>query len=140
MSLTIHGLGTALPPHRLAQGDAATIAAQVALPEQEPSPSKRRLLETLHRRSGVAMRHIVLEDLTGENAGHDTSFFGASSPGTGERMRRYAREAPPLALRAVQAALEQARQPPERITHLITVSCSGFHAPGVDLALMAACR
>lgn len=138
MSLTIHGLGTALPPHRLAQGDAATIAAQVALPEQEPSPSKRRLLETLHRRSGVAMRHIVLEDLTGENAGHDPSFFGASSPGTGERMRRYSQEAPPLALRAVRAALEQAQMPPERITHLVTVSCTGFHAPGVDLALMAA--
>ena len=60
MSLTIHGLGTALPPHRLAQDDAATVAARVALPEQEPSPSKRRLLDTLHRRSGVAMRHIVL--------------------------------------------------------------------------------
>ena len=138
MSLTIHGLGTALPPHRLAEGDAATIAARVALPEQEPSPSKRRLLETLHRRSGVAMRHIVLEDLTGKNSGHDQSFFGATSPGTGERMRRYTQEAPPLALRAVRVALEQAQLPPERITHLVTVSCTGFHAPGVDLALMAA--
>ena len=54
MSLTIHGLGTALPPPRLAQDDAARVAARVALPEQEPSPSKRRLLETLHRRTGVA--------------------------------------------------------------------------------------
>jgi predicted naringenin-chalcone synthase len=138
MSLTIHGLGTALPPHRLAQGDAATIAARVALPEQDPSPSKRRLLDTLHRRSGVAMRHIVLEDLTGKNSGHDQSFFGTRSPGTRERMGRYSQEAPPLALRAVRAALEQAQVPPERITHLVTVSCTGFHAPGVDLALMAA--
>jgi predicted naringenin-chalcone synthase len=138
MSLTIHGLGTALPPHRLTQGDAATIAARVAVPEEEPSPSQRRLLETLHRRSGVAMRHIVLEDLAGKNSGHDQSFFGASSPGTEERMRRYTQEAPPLALRAVRAALEQAQLPPERITHLVTVSCTGFHAPGVDLALMAA--
>jgi predicted naringenin-chalcone synthase len=138
MSLTIHGLGTALPPHHLAQGDAATVAARVALPEQGSSPSKRRLLETLHRRTGVAMRHIVLEDLTGKNAGQDQSFFGSTSPGTGERMRRYALEAPPLALRAVRAALEQAQLAPERITHLVTVSCTGFHAPGVDLALMAA--
>ena len=138
MSLTIHGLGTALPPHRLAQGDAATVAAQVALPEQVSSPSKRRLLETLHRRTGVAMRHIVLEDLMGKNAGHEQSFFGSTSPGTGERMRRYGQEAPPLALKAVRAALEQAQLAPERITHLVTVSCTGFHAPGVDLALMAA--
>jgi predicted naringenin-chalcone synthase len=139
MSLTIHGLGTALPPHRLAQGDAATIAARVALLDQEPSPSERRLLETLHRRSGVAMRHIVLDDnLPGTNSGHDQSFFGTTSPSTGERMRRYTQEAPPLALRAVRAALEKAQCPPERITHLVTVSCTGFHAPGVDLALMAA--
>ena len=136
MSLTIRGLGTALPQHSIAQGDAAAIAAQVALPHQTPSPGQLRLLETLHRRSGVASRHSVLLQPPGSDPRQ--TFFGAESPGTGERMRRYAREAPPLALRAVQAALEQARQPPERITHLITVSCSGFHAPGVDLALMAA--
>jgi len=138
MSLTIQGLGTALPPHRLAQGDAATIAARVALLEQDPSPSKRRLLDTLHRRTGVAMRHIVLEDLLNTNGDQEQSFFGSTSPGTGERMRRYSQEAPPLALRAVRAALEQAQVTPERITHLITVSCTGFHAPGVDLALIAA--
>jgi len=138
MSLTIHGLGTALPPHRLAQGDAATIAARVAVPEQDRSPAKRRLLDTLHRRTGVATRHVVLEDLMGTNGGPEQSFFGSTSPGTGERMRRYSQEAAPLALRAVQAALEQAQVPPERITHLVTVSCTGFHAPGVDLALMAA--
>ncbi|MFZ0407275.1 MAG: type III polyketide synthase [Cyanobium sp.] len=138
MSLTIHGLGTALPPHRLAQSDAAAIAARVALPEQVPSPSRRRLLETLHRRTGVATRHVVLEDLTGPTSGHQQTFFGTASPGTAERMRRYTQEAPPLALRAVRSALEQAQLPPERITHLITVSCTGFHAPGVDLALMAA--
>ena len=138
MSLTLHGLGTALPPHRLAQGDAATIAARVALPEPEASPSKRRLLEILHRRSGVAMRHVVLDDLIGENTGPDPGFFGTTSPGTGERMRRYSLEAAPLALQAVRAALEQAQLAPECITHLVTVSCTGFHAPGVDLALMAA--
>lgn len=138
MSLTILGLGTALPPHRLSQGDAAAVAARVALPEQEPSPSKRRLLETLHRRTGVEARHVVLDDLSGPSSGPDPTFFGSTSPGTGERMRRYSEEAPPLALRAVRAALDQAQVSPERITHLITVSCTGFHAPGVDLALMAA--
>ncbi|MCP9858292.1 MULTISPECIES: type III polyketide synthase [unclassified Cyanobium] len=136
MSLTIQGLGTALPPQRIAQGDAAAIAAQVALPNQVPSPGQRRLLDTLHRRSGVATRHSVLLDPPGSDPRQ--TFFGATSPGTGERMRRYAREAPPLALRAVEAALAQAQLSPERITHLITVSCSGFAAPGVDLALMAA--
>lgn len=138
MSLTIQGLGTALPPQRITQGDAAAIAARVALPNQIPSPDQRRLLAALHRRSGVATRHSVLLDPPDGDGSSRQTFYGASSPGTGQRMRRYAREAPPLALRAVQAALAQAQVPPERITHLITVSCSGFHAPGVDLALMAA--
>lgn len=138
MSLTIHGLGTALPPHHIAQGAAAAIATEMALPHQVPSPSQRRLLDTLHRRSGVATRHSVLLEPPGKNAESHQTFFGPTSPGTGERMRRYAQEAPPLALRAVLGALEQAQLPPERITHLITVSCTGFHAPGVDLALMAA--
>jgi predicted naringenin-chalcone synthase len=138
MTLTIHGLGTALPPLGISQGDASGIAAQVALPDQVPSPSQRRLLETLHRRSGVSTRHSVLLTPPGPESPGPQTFFGPTSPGTGERMRRYALEAPPLALRAVLAALEQAGLPPERITHLITVSCTGFHAPGVDLALMAA--
>ncbi|QPN60493.1 type III polyketide synthase [Synechococcus sp. CBW1002] len=140
MSLTIHGLGTALPPHRIAQGDAAAIAAEVALPNQVPSASQRRLLATLHRRSGVATRHSVLLEPTGTESCHQQSFFGATSPGTAERMRRYAQEAPTLALRAVLAALDQAQLPPERITHLITVSCTGFQAPGVDLSLMTALK
>jgi predicted naringenin-chalcone synthase len=138
MSLTIRGLGTALPPQHITQDDAAAIAATVALPEQVPSPAQLRLLETLHRRSGVATRHSVLLDPPGSASPSRQTFFGTTSPGTGERMRRYAQEAPPLALRAVQGALEQAQLAPEQITHLITVSCSGFHAPGVDLALMAA--
>ncbi|MDM7952102.1 MAG: type III polyketide synthase [Cyanobium sp. CZS 25K] len=138
MSLTIHGLGTALPPHRIAQGDAAAIAAEVALPNQVPSPSQKRLLETLHRRSGVGTRHSVLLKPNGTDSGTHQTFFGPTSPGTGERMRRYAQEAAPLALRAARGALEQAQRSPERITHLITVSCTGFQAPGVDLALMAA--
>jgi predicted naringenin-chalcone synthase len=141
MSLTIHGLGTALPPQRIAQADASAIATEVALSHQAPSPSQRRLLDTLHRRSGVATRHSVLLEPqapgTAENTTSHQNFFGPTSPGTGERMRRYGEEAPPLALRAVRAALEQAQLPVERITHLITVSCTGFSAPGVDLALMA---
>jgi len=142
MSLTIHGLGTALPPQRIAQGDASAIATEVALAHQAPSPSQRRLLDTLHRRSGVATRHSVLLEPQAPGTAADTtshqSFFGSSSPGTGERMRRFSKEAPTLALRAVRAALEQAQLPVERITHLITVSCTGFSAPGVDQALMAA--
>jgi predicted naringenin-chalcone synthase len=47
-------------------------------------------------------------------------------------MRCYEREAAPLALRASRAALDGRRD----VTHLVTVSCSGFSAPGFDVALL----
>lgn len=51
-------------------------------------------------------------------------------------MRHYAEHALPLALRAARRALQQAATPPQAITHLITVSCTGFAAPGVDAGLI----
>src|SRR5262249_43887753 len=59
-----------------------------------------------------------------------------AGPTTGQRMSVYAEDAGPLALRAAQAALEQARLRPGEVTHLVTVSCTGFAAPGVDVALI----
>src|SRR6202035_3877297 len=57
-------------------------------------------------------------------------------PDTAERMRIYEAEALPLALEASQSALRQANLEPADITHLITVSCTGFAAPGFDIGLM----
>ncbi len=51
-------------------------------------------------------------------------------------MAIYAHEAGPLAVRASAAALAEAGFAPESITHLVTVSCTGFAAPGVDFALI----
>ncbi len=51
-------------------------------------------------------------------------------------MKQYAIDAPPLAERAACAALADAKRPAGRVTHLITVSCTGFFAPGLDAELM----
>ncbi len=37
---------------------------------------------------------------------------------------------------AAAAALADAKVPARDITHLVTVSCSGFYAPGYDVALI----
>jgi predicted naringenin-chalcone synthase len=57
-------------------------------------------------------------------------------PTTLERMRHYVAGAAPLAVAAARQALERAELLPSAITHLITVSCTGFHAPGVDVQLI----
>src|SRR5262249_50069837 len=61
---------------------------------------------------------------------------GDRGPTTGQRMAVYAALAPPLALAASQAALREPALAADTITHLVTVSCTGFVAPGVDGALM----
>src|SRR5262249_13801402 len=51
-------------------------------------------------------------------------------PATSVRMRRYAGDAPELALRAIERLGEQADL--SGITHLVVASCTGFVAPGID--------
>ena len=51
-------------------------------------------------------------------------------------MRRYEAEAGPLAVAAARPALGDAAIEPGRVTHLVTVSCTGSCAPGFDMALI----
>ena len=49
MSLTICGIGTALPPHTMTQDEAAELARRVNL----PADTQAAVLRALYRRAGV---------------------------------------------------------------------------------------
>jgi predicted naringenin-chalcone synthase len=51
-------------------------------------------------------------------------------------MRAYEAGAAPLAVAAARSALAESEAGPEQVAHLVTVSCTGFHAPGFDFALI----
>src|SRR5439155_155590 len=53
-----------------------------------------------------------------------------------QRMKHYMAKAGPLAVRAARLAVAESRLAPADFTHLITVSCTGFGAPGVDVELI----
>lgn len=137
MALTIRGLGTAVPEHRMTQAEATDLARQVCASGDDQA----RALGILYRRAGVATRHTALpyqtvfEWLNAEDDGAVATCVRLG-PTTQERMRVYAEHASSLAFRAASAALESARTPAAAITHLVTVSCTGFAAPGVDFALI----
>src|SRR2546427_396549 len=57
-------------------------------------------------------------------------------PTTAQRMAVYAEDSKELALTAARSALAESGEAPDRITHLVTVSCTGFVAPGIDLVLI----
>lgn len=138
MTLFLAGCGTALPTHAISQADA--VAAALAV--QVHSDEQRRLLPVLYRRAGVRSRHSVLLERDSGPPVERQSFYQVSAdpanrgPTTGARMQVYDRAAPALAVAAARAALADAAVSPAEITHLITVSCSGFSAPGFDIGLL----
>jgi len=132
------GFGLAVPQHAIAQVDAAKLGLSFA----SPDGSRERTLQALYKRSGVTQRHSVLLD-TSEGPVEDRQRFyppiqSEDDPGptTEARMQAFERHAPPLAAEASRAALNDAAMAADDITHLVTVSCTGFFAPGLDAALI----
>jgi alkylresorcinol/alkylpyrone synthase len=137
MSLAILGLGTALPRYPFTQKEAANVIASFFCETDE----QRRMLPILFRKAGVARRHSVLAERLSEE-GPIQTFYPASAgptdrgPTTSQRMEVYRKESIPLALEAARRALDQAGILPNDLTQIITVSCTGFTAPGLDIGLI----
>ena len=144
------GLGTAMPPHEMTQESATLLAQEIYCHTDED----RQLMRVLFRRAGVKRRfttvpHRIAIDWLDEpgseperfvDIGGDVATAVASAvthgPSTARRMKMYRNGAPPLAERASVEALREAETTPDAITHLITVSCTGFLAPGLDAQLI----
>ncbi len=136
MTFSITGIGAALPPFSLTSEQLATFTTPLCC----QTPAQAEMLRMLFAHSGVRRRHSAL--LEGESIGSDVrqSFYptagGSRGPSTGRRMQAYEQFAPPLAIQAAQAALTEGRVAASDVTHLVTVSCTGFTAPGIDMALV----
>lgn len=141
MSFEILGIGTVNPVHSIEQIEAATHAEALSC-SAESTEQQRRLLPVLYRRAGVKTRHsVVLESSTNGEMARQSFYPPAESesdqgPTTSQRMQAYESNAASLAVSAVEAALQDSQIAPGEITQLITVSCSGFSAPGFDIALV----
>ena len=140
MKLKIAGLGLAVPEHSMDQADSATMALSFVAPDS----GRARTLQALHRRSGVAKRHSVILSASDGPIDDRQSFYPRSrsaedlGPTTEVRMGAFEKHAPPLAALAGRRALDDAGLSEGEITHLVTVSCTGFFAPGLDAALIGA--
>lgn len=141
MSATILGIGTAVPENFVDQGT----AVEMVLDLVNSDTTSGWHLQQVYMNAGISKRHSVL--LEGEG-GHSTTqtFFsrldpsldlsGRHGPTTGARMDRYIQEAVPLAVQSCRRAIENAGIDRSSIDHLVTVTCTGFVAPGVDCFLM----
>jgi predicted naringenin-chalcone synthase len=137
MSLVIRGLATALPRHSISQEQAAAAVSTFFCQTEEQA----QRLPVLFGRAGINSRYSVL--LNGPPGELNWQTFYPPSTGphdrgpkTSRRMEAYRHEAPALAFRAASQALEESSVTAKEIDHLITVSCTGFFAPGIDIQLV----
>ena len=98
----------------------------------------RRKLKFLYHQSAIETRYSVLPDYN-LNA-NEWQFYPASEnlepfPDLELRMKWYNKTAPSLSLNAIEKCIHQKVNKNE-ISHLITVSCTGMSAPGLDLQIM----
>jgi len=100
-----------------------------------------RKLKFLYRQSGIQTRWSVIPDYSrpiGEWEFYPPTENLEPFPSLESRMQLYRQHAKPLSMRAIRHCLEGVGIHPKEITHLITVSCTGMSAPGLDLELVEA--
>jgi len=130
----INRIATANPPHDV--HDAFLRFGQSMLKDD----SRRvALFDRMAERSGIAHRYSFVQPDPGGAVADTEGFYRAGNfPDTAGRMRKFEDCAPGLAVEAVEKLLEGEDR--SRITHVIVTSCTGFSAPGIDLALVERCR
>lgn len=139
MAIDVLGLGVSSPNGHVSQ----EVACEAMLQSCCDSDEQRALMTAIYGRAGVVERGSVLIQSALNGAGEEEEFFFGPrqhpddrGPTTEERMRKYDDHALTLALDSCRQAVRRARIEPGRITHLVTVSCSGFSAPGFDIGLI----
>lgn len=128
----IIAIGTANPAHCHQQND----IMQFMLDANNPDEKNRKLLPILYHRSGIDTRYSVFPDFS--QARGQWAFFGdnCTMPSLEKRMAFYNQEAVKLSASAIEDCLNGTNI--QEITHLITVTCTGLSAPGLDIQLVQA--
>lgn len=133
----ITAIGTAVPAHRISQEAIADFMVYA----MDLPPDEARKLRTIFKASGIRYRHSVLSDY---NRTADFEFYPNTErldpfPSTALRNQKYREHALALSREAVRQCLhKRGHVDVTSITHLITVSCTGLYAPGLDIELVRA--
>lgn len=104
----------------------------------------QRIVSASFNGSGIDTRYTVLKELDLDAEIDAPDFYDRASgsllsPGTKTRNELYVTEARTLFLAAAEQALaDDPEITPADITHVVTVSCTGFHAPGPDYEIVRA--
>jgi predicted naringenin-chalcone synthase len=96
------------------------------------SERDERIIHHIYSRSGIQTRYSVVDDFR-KTGSHQLFFNGqGATPGTASRNDTYIKEGRKLFVDVANKLIKNSEFTPNDITHLITVSCTGFYAPGPD--------
>lgn len=130
----ILAISTAVPTHVYRQEETACKFIDVLNISQE----RAEVLHRIYRNSSIEKRHSVVDDF--HKPREEWGFWGAeypkTVPGMTQRNIKYKQDAPRLAEEAARKALKVWGGNPESITHIISISCTGVIAPGIEFYLM----
>ncbi|MBA2744860.1 MAG: type III polyketide synthase [Flavisolibacter sp.] len=130
----IVSIGKALPAYCHSQQDILHFMQKVYASNEVEA----RKLRFLYGQSGIDQRYSVIPDYNREVK--DWKFYPQTEnlepfPSLEKRMAVFNKQAPLLSVDAIRDCLGH-QYDAKKITHLITVSCTGMSAPGLDLQLM----
>src|SRR5262245_1007882 len=135
MNVFIHQIATHVPSHTATQDELA-----VKFSGWARDAATARVIGHVFRKTGIHRRYSVLPDFT-EPA--RAELFREDPEGrlheatTQDRNRVYGRFASPIAVQLARELLGNSSGfQPNEVTHVITVSCTGFVNPGPDWALV----
>lgn len=130
MNSKIISIGTAVPGHHAEQGQIFQF-----MKKMYDDKLASRKLNALFRFSGIKTRHSVVPDFENSQA---SVFFKPkeTQPNVEQRMEKFGENAAGLGIVAIRRALEDADMSPDEVTHLITVTCTGMAAPGLNAEII----
>ena len=121
-----------LPSNRVSQKK----ALELAQAQNNSSPRQKKFLKAVYGKVAVDERYSVFSEALSNGQIAFDDFFKGDGPGTKERMLHFEKCAPALAHLAARRAMNLAGTSREDIGHLVSVSCTGFNAPGFDISLL----
>jgi predicted naringenin-chalcone synthase len=139
-SAVLRSIQTIVPETVLEQEQVRDVFAA----QPEISRLAKRIVSASFNGSGIDTRHTVLEELSFSSDVAEPQFFDRDTglllePGTKARNEVYIREAGRLFVEAARRTLDSDPDiTAADVTHVITVSCTGFYAPGPDYEIVRA--
>ncbi|MUK03114.1 type III polyketide synthase [Vibrio cholerae] len=140
MTVILRSLETAVPETVMVQPQVRDVFAA----QPELTRLGKRLVGAAFDSSGIETRYTAVRELTLAAASEEPVFFDQKelrllSPSTKTRNEVYAEEGTKLFVEAARKALDAAHGiEAADVTHVITVSCTGFFAPGPDYKIVRA--